>query len=227
MKYDFTWPDAAGLQHLRARYYNTGIGRFFQKDPFLGFQEIPQSTNPYLYAFNNPILYTDPSGESALGTLAAVFASGAATGYIYGSCSYEWALAGECGCDLFEQALSMTKGEWAGMHALMGGIIPVVYGLSAVTPITQVMVGSGLVYFSVVDFINVLEAVYDQGVGWTKCTISRAAFDVAGVIFGVKGIKGGIAKWKASGSLIKSPANLGNTPRDISCSAVVFLDSFT
>ena len=90
------------------------------------------------------------------------------------------------------------------MHALIGGIIPVVYGLTAVTPIIQIIVGGGLVYFSVLDFINVLEAVYDEGVGWTKCTISRAAFYVAGVIFGVKGIRGGIAKWRATGSLLKS-----------------------
>ncbi|MDP9238066.1 MAG: hypothetical protein M3P30_11850 [Chloroflexota bacterium] len=44
-----------GLYYLRARSYDPALGRFLQKDP-LGF------INRYVYAGNNPINGTDPSG---------------------------------------------------------------------------------------------------------------------------------------------------------------------
>jgi RHS repeat-associated protein len=55
--------DPTGLQYLRARYYDPGTGRFLTKDPFAGYLDLPQSQNPYAYALNNPIRYTDPSGN--------------------------------------------------------------------------------------------------------------------------------------------------------------------
>lgn len=51
------------LWHLmRARYYEPSTGRFITKDPFPGETTNPQSMNPYIYASNNPINNTDPSG---------------------------------------------------------------------------------------------------------------------------------------------------------------------
>jgi len=55
--------DENGLVYLRARYYDTGTGRFFTKDPWNGSPTQPMSYDPYLYAYNNPIVYTDPSGQ--------------------------------------------------------------------------------------------------------------------------------------------------------------------
>jgi RHS repeat-associated protein len=57
------WEDPAGLLYLRARYYATSQGRFLTKDPFMGLLALPASLHAYSYAFNNPLLYTDPSGE--------------------------------------------------------------------------------------------------------------------------------------------------------------------
>ena len=51
------------MTYLRARYYNNGTGRFFTKDPWNGSPYQPMSYDLYLYAYNNPIMYTDPSGE--------------------------------------------------------------------------------------------------------------------------------------------------------------------
>ena len=42
------------------------MGRFFTHDPFPGYVNFPQSQNPYSYAWNNPVLHTDPSGENPL-----------------------------------------------------------------------------------------------------------------------------------------------------------------
>jgi RHS repeat-associated protein len=53
---------AAGLVHLRARWYNTRAGTLTSVDPFAGFAEQPYSQHPYQYAYSNPIIWTDPSG---------------------------------------------------------------------------------------------------------------------------------------------------------------------
>ncbi|MRR30804.1 RHS repeat-associated core domain-containing protein, partial [bacterium] len=57
------WTDGIGLQHLRARYYAPQQGRFTSTDPFPGILSEPASLTPYTYALNNPVMYTDPSGE--------------------------------------------------------------------------------------------------------------------------------------------------------------------
>ncbi len=57
------WEDEVGLLHLRARWYDPGIGRFISRDPFAGIPDRPYSLHPYQYGYSNPILYTDPSGQ--------------------------------------------------------------------------------------------------------------------------------------------------------------------
>ena len=78
------WTDATGLQHLRARYYSPQQGKFLTSDPFPGFMGMPQTQNRYAYALNNPILYTDPSGEFVfLPLMIAAVAGGAIGGLAY------------------------------------------------------------------------------------------------------------------------------------------------
>ena len=51
--------DLTGLYYLRARYYNTGIGRFTQEDVIYN-----DGLNLYAYCGSNPVMYEDPSGYS-------------------------------------------------------------------------------------------------------------------------------------------------------------------
>lgn len=51
-----------GLYENRLRFYDPIIGRFIQEDP-LGIAG--GDVNPYRFAFNNPLLYTDASGQLA------------------------------------------------------------------------------------------------------------------------------------------------------------------
>jgi RHS repeat-associated protein len=51
-----------GFTFLRARFYNSGYGRFFQRDTFLGDQQRPMSFNTWLYVYNSPTNLVDPSG---------------------------------------------------------------------------------------------------------------------------------------------------------------------
>ena len=50
---------------MRARYYDPSTGRFISRDPLNGSLTNPQSQNPYAYSLNNPINYSDPSGQYA------------------------------------------------------------------------------------------------------------------------------------------------------------------
>jgi len=49
---------ATGLFYARARYYDPTVGRFLSQDP-------EWAVNPYVYAFNAPLTFTDPTGRAA------------------------------------------------------------------------------------------------------------------------------------------------------------------
>jgi RHS repeat-associated protein len=53
-----------GLIYLRARYYDSSLGRFISRDPvYLGNQSETQSYNPFIYVQNDPVNLVDPTGE--------------------------------------------------------------------------------------------------------------------------------------------------------------------
>lgn len=55
------------LDYMHARYYNPDLGRFLTVDPILQIKRAigkPQMWNRYTYALNNPLVYTDPTGET-------------------------------------------------------------------------------------------------------------------------------------------------------------------
>jgi RHS repeat-associated protein len=55
--------DEFGLINMNARLYDPVLGRFLSPDPIVQFPDYSQSYNRYSYAFNNPLMFTDPSGE--------------------------------------------------------------------------------------------------------------------------------------------------------------------
>jgi len=85
-----------GLQYLRARWYQPGVGRFTQVDPFQGIQTLPLTQNPYVYGLNSPTNLTDPTGENPLlwalaaaGIAGGLQASFSLVGYLNRGCSLE------------------------------------------------------------------------------------------------------------------------------------------
>jgi RHS repeat-associated protein len=54
--------DTNGLVHLRARYYDPGIGIWTALDPFEGSMGHPMSLNGYAWVEGNPVMNVDPSG---------------------------------------------------------------------------------------------------------------------------------------------------------------------
>jgi RHS repeat-associated protein len=51
-----------GLHYYRARYYDSQVGRFISEDPF----QFYAGWNFYTYVFNNPGIYTDPTGNEGV-----------------------------------------------------------------------------------------------------------------------------------------------------------------
>ncbi len=68
-KFGFTghqMDDESGLVYAKARYYDPETGRFLSQDPAEGDPEAPLSYNAYLYAYGNPEVFTDPTGQIAV-----------------------------------------------------------------------------------------------------------------------------------------------------------------
>lgn len=53
-----------GLYYYGARYYDPSFMHFISPDPVESDRENPQTLNLYSYVLNNPLKYTDPTGES-------------------------------------------------------------------------------------------------------------------------------------------------------------------
>ncbi len=66
---------STGLVKFGTRYYNPKLGRWTQQDPVGGSLGSPDSLNPYLYARDNPVNLTDPSGRDAIGCIVALVGS--------------------------------------------------------------------------------------------------------------------------------------------------------
>lgn len=56
-----------GLQYLRARYYDPGTGQFLTRDPAEAL-----TREPYAYAGDNPLSFTDPSGLDIFDDIGSV-----------------------------------------------------------------------------------------------------------------------------------------------------------
>ncbi len=54
--------DNVGLVHMNGRVYDPGIGRMVSADPTVPDPFYSQAFNRYVYVYNNPMAYTDPSG---------------------------------------------------------------------------------------------------------------------------------------------------------------------
>ena len=55
--------------YLRARYYDQGVGRFTQRDTWMGNNHDPVTLHKYLYANADPAYYTDPTGNFSIGSV--------------------------------------------------------------------------------------------------------------------------------------------------------------
>jgi RHS repeat-associated protein len=55
-----------GLIYFGARYYDPDAARFLNQDSYLGEANNPPSLHRFLYAYANPLIYTDPDGHAVV-----------------------------------------------------------------------------------------------------------------------------------------------------------------
>ena len=66
-----------GLVNMNARLYDPLLGRFLSPDPYVQAPDFTQNFNRYSYALNNPLKYTDESGEFVISALLISIGVGA------------------------------------------------------------------------------------------------------------------------------------------------------
>ncbi len=122
---------SSGLIHMNGRIYDPILGRFMQADPLVPDATNLQAFNRYSYVYNNPLMYTDPSGFApfwkkkwfkslaaiGVGFLVAPYASNLVAGLLEGVEGLTYALAGGNGVALTSTGVTLAN---AGSAALVG-----------------------------------------------------------------------------------------------------------
>jgi len=127
-RYEYTGKEkdnSTGLYFYETRYYDSTLGRFISPDNVIPDALNPDAFNRYSYALNNPILYSDPSGEWAfLPFLIGAVISGSVTA----------AMGGDIG-DIFLSAFIGGISAGVGGHvygvAIAAGFAPITAGIAA------------------------------------------------------------------------------------------------
>ena len=78
------WPQF-GLIDMNGRFYDPLIGRFLSPDPYLQNPDNPQNFNRYSYCLNNPLKYTDPTGNKGVFASLVGIYSTVSTNSLFGS----------------------------------------------------------------------------------------------------------------------------------------------
>ncbi|WP_460708005.1 polymorphic toxin-type HINT domain-containing protein [Myceligenerans halotolerans] len=113
---------STGLVLLGARYYDVGLGRFISTDPQLDASN-PAQFNAYVYAGNNPVTFSDPSGLSWWSSIksGAKKAAGAVGGFVK---KYQAEIIGTvAGAVVFGGCMALTAGAGSIGCAVAGGAV--------------------------------------------------------------------------------------------------------
>jgi RHS repeat-associated protein len=132
-----------GLINMNGRMYDPLLGRMLSPDNYVQAPDNSQNFNRYSYAFNNPLVYTDPDGELAWFVPAII---GAVIGG--GQAYFQGQNAGLTGSDLalvtakgaISGGISSAMGAWAGG----GGAISILQGDGALNGFVNGATAGGL-----------------------------------------------------------------------------------
>ncbi len=145
------------MYYLATRYYEPNTCRFITMDDpyYLGANGDLVSYNLFAYCSNNPVMYVDPTGHSAL-LMGLLIFTGAMT---LGSAIYGGVSAGMAGGDAGDVFTGIGKGALNGL--IFGGGISLAIGGFAIGGATTV--GSIMVTYGLSISANMLEVAITQG----------------------------------------------------------------
>jgi RHS repeat-associated protein len=170
------------LINMNGRMYDPILGRFLSPDPYVQVPGFSQSFNRYSYAFNNSLVYTDPSGEIAWFVPVIVgIVSGVA------NLAANW---------------DNVDGFWYGAATFVtgaeAGIATVYSGGSGLVALVSVGAGSGFITGGVNNIVTQTGTNFSRfsNVDWGQTMESS-------IIGGVAGSAGGVAGyWAATSSTL-------------------------
>ena len=113
-----------GLINMNARLYDPVLGRFMSPDPYVQAPDFSQNFNRYAYALNNPLKYTDESGESLGLILGAAYAGGFINWLLY-SREFSWRGLGYFGVGAIAGVMSVGLAPlpgWLAVHTQAAGV---------------------------------------------------------------------------------------------------------
>lgn len=115
----YVYDRETSLYYLQSRYYNPTWGRFINADAYASTGQGILGYNMFAYCQNNPVIFSDPTGEFILTALiVGVIAGAAIGGAIGGTVAYNSAKSsGLGGTDLL-----CATASGVGKGALMGGV---------------------------------------------------------------------------------------------------------
>ncbi|MBT3206888.1 MAG: RHS repeat-associated core domain-containing protein [Bacteroidetes bacterium] len=123
-----------GLINMNGRLYDPVLGRMLSPDNYVQMPGNSQNYNRYSYCMNNPLIYTDPSGEFwhlAIGAVIGGFTNWSANGH-----DFSWKGLGHFGVGALTGALSAGVGvgiQTAASGAAFGaGFVGSTHGISTI-----------------------------------------------------------------------------------------------
>ncbi|MCK4234385.1 RHS repeat-associated core domain-containing protein, partial [candidate division WOR-3 bacterium] len=144
--------DGSGLYYFGARYYDKSIGRWISPDPASYPSDLrlnqPQSLNPYVYCWNNPLRRIDKDGKEPF-TLSIATCMAIGTGTAVGTdFIVSAALAGKSPVAYWKSGQYSMKrmAVVGGVGAVSGAAFGVVSGLS-ISVAAKVLLGAGINIF--------------------------------------------------------------------------------
>lgn len=133
--------DAFGLINMNGRAYDPATSMFLSPDPYIQAPDFTQNFNRYTYCLNNPLMYTDPSGEFWHLIIGAAV-GGVANWWFNGGHEFTWKGLGYFGVGAVAGALAAGLG--AGISSALpiagttsGGFAAGFWGTSAATTATS------------------------------------------------------------------------------------------
>ena len=195
-----------GLIDMNGRMYDPALGRFLSPDPYVQMPDDLQNYNRYSYCLNNPLKYTDPSGEFIVSLISNIV-MGAIIGSVTSMAAYSistlvtgqsWSWGG-----FFQAAgVGAVSGAIGGVSSFIGSTLKVpfvgTWGFNLLSNTTNNMVTNGI-FGNKPSWDNILPIIAGSAVGSAMPNLKH--FGDNKLLAGVKDIAYNTTRGFASGML--------------------------